>query len=129
MASETRSQDVRRMDDSLEVVNQRINGMEVRLDAQSDDLTQIKAMMKEMATQQSFITQALQTLTGEANSSQNNHTSQHLAHTNNPEWLGEGSQSTYKSRRPRRDFPAFEGEDVHKWLYKCNQYFDLERRS
>uniref|UniRef100_A0A6N2LYE1 Uncharacterized protein n=1 Tax=Salix viminalis TaxID=40686 RepID=A0A6N2LYE1_SALVM len=71
MAPETRSQDVRRMDDYLEALNQMINGMEVRLDAQSDDLTQIKAMIKEIATQQIAIQQTLQTLLGEAISSQN----------------------------------------------------------
>nr|TKR65765.1 hypothetical protein D5086_0000317890 [Populus alba] len=89
MAPETRSQDVRRMDDSLEAANQRVNGIENKLHAQSDDLAQLKAMMKEMANQQISIKQTL-------------------------------------SRRPRRDFPSFEGEEVHKWLYKCNQYFDLE---
>ena len=69
MAPETRSQDVRRMDDSLEAVNQRVNGIEVKLHAQSDDLAQLKAMMKEMANQQISIKQTLQTLAGEASSS------------------------------------------------------------
>jgi len=71
MAPETRSQDVRRMDDSLEAANQRVNGIEVKLHAQSDDLAQLKAMMKEMANQQISIKQTLQTLVGEASSSQN----------------------------------------------------------
>ena len=71
MASETRSQDVRRMDDSLEVANQRVNGIEIKLHAQLDDLAQLKAMMKEMANQQIYIKQTLQTLAGEASSSQN----------------------------------------------------------
>ena len=69
MAPETRSQDVRRMDDSLEAANQRVNGIEVKLHAQSDDLAQLKAMMKEMANQQISIKQTLQTLVGEASSS------------------------------------------------------------
>ena len=51
MAPETRSQDVRRMNDSLEAANQRVNGIEVKLHAQSNDLAQLKAMMKEMANQ------------------------------------------------------------------------------
>jgi len=69
MAPETRSQDIRRMDDSLEAANQRVNGIEVKLHAQSDDLAQLKAMMKEMANQQISIKQTLQTLAGEASSS------------------------------------------------------------
>ena len=125
MAPETRSQDVRRMDDSLEAANQRVNGIEVKLHAQSDDLAQLKAMMKEMANQQISIKQTLQTLAGEASSSQNVRMPQHPTPASNQDWTGEGPP-TYRSRRPMRDFPSFEGEEVHKWLYKCNQYFDLE---
>uniref|UniRef100_A0A6N2KD33 Uncharacterized protein n=1 Tax=Salix viminalis TaxID=40686 RepID=A0A6N2KD33_SALVM len=43
------------MEDSLEAANQRINGIKVKLHAQSDDLAQLKAMMLEIATQQSAI--------------------------------------------------------------------------
>ena len=125
MAPETSSQDVRRMDDSLEAANQRVNGIEVKLHAQSDDLAQLKAMMKEMANQQISIKQTLQTLAGEASSSQHVRMPQHPAPASNQDWTREGPP-TYRSRRPRRDFPSFEGEEVHKWLYKCNQYFDLE---
>ena len=70
MAPETRSQDVRRMEDSLEAANQRINGIEVTVHALSDDMTQLKAMVKEMAIQQGSIKQTLQILAGEASSSQ-----------------------------------------------------------
>ena len=49
MAPETRSQDARRMANSLEAVHQRINGIEVKLQAQSDDLAQLKTMMMELA--------------------------------------------------------------------------------
>ena len=83
MAPETRSQDVRRMDDSLEVANQRVNGIEVKLHAQSDDLAQLKAMMKEMANQQISIKQTLQTLPGEASSSHNVRMPQHPAPASN----------------------------------------------
>nr|TKR85210.1 hypothetical protein D5086_0000250100 [Populus alba] len=34
--------------------------------------------------------------------------------------------SNYKIHRPKHLFPVFEGEDVHRWLYKYNQYFDIE---
>jgi hypothetical protein len=58
------------MDDSLEAANQRVNGIEVKLHAQShaqsDDLAHLKAMMKEMVTQQISIKQTLQTLASEA---------------------------------------------------------------
>jgi len=41
-------------------------------------------------------------------------------------YYGEEGQPSYRVHKPRRDFPCFDREDVHKWLYKCNQYFDLE---
>ena len=130
MAPETRSQDFRRIDESLEAANQRISGLEARMDArmdaQSDDLTQIKLMIKELATQQGFISHTLQSRNGEASSSQDQRPAQDPTPTSQPGWMGEGPQSIYKPRKPRRDFPTFEGEGVHKWLYKCNQYFDLE---
>ena len=78
MAPETRSQDVRKMEESLEAANQRIDGVETSLHAQSDDLAQLKAMMKEMATQQIVIKQTLQALAGEASSSQDILTPQHV---------------------------------------------------
>ena len=73
------------MDEYLEAANQRINGIKIKLHAQSDNLAQLKAMMKEMATQQISINQALQTLTGEVSSSQNTRTTQLLTPTNNSE--------------------------------------------
>jgi hypothetical protein len=83
-------------------------------------------MMKEMATQQISIKHTLQTLLGETSSSQNIHASQSLATTNSQGWIGEGSQYFYTLRKPKRDFLTFEGEEVHKWLYKYNQYFDMK---
>ena len=102
------------MEDSLEAANQRVNGMETKLQAQSDDLAQLKAMMKEIATQQLTIKQTLQNLSGEASSSQNNRSSPHRVSAIETNWGEEGSQPIYRSRRPRREFPTFEGEEVHK---------------
>jgi hypothetical protein len=39
-----------------------------------------------------------------------------------------GTPSFYKPRKPKQEFPVFEGIDVHKWIYKCNQYFDVEHK-
>ena len=75
---------MRRVDDFLEAANQRVNGIEVKLNAQSNDLALLKTMMKEMATQQISIKHTLQTLPGETSSSQNIHASQ------SPATIGEG---------------------------------------
>ena len=37
-----------------------------------------------------------------------------------PGWSSDDRQPFYKIHKPRRDFSCFDGEDVHKWLYKCN---------
>ena len=31
----------------------------------------------------------------------------------------EDRMSSYKVHRPKHFFPIFNGEDVHKWLFKC----------
>lgn len=31
----------------------------------------------------------------------------------------------YKVHKPKHDFHNFDDDDVHKWLYKCNRYFDI----
>ena len=31
----------------------------------------------------------------------------------------------YKFHKPKSDFPSFKGEDIHKWLYKYNQYLEI----
>jgi hypothetical protein len=38
----------------------------------------------------------------------------------------EDKMSTYKVHRPKHSFPTFNGKDVHKWLFKCTQYFEIE---
>jgi uncharacterized coiled-coil protein SlyX len=91
MPPETRSQDVRRCDGSLEAANQRIDGIEIKLNTQSDDLGQLKAMMKEIATQQIAIKHTLQTLTGETSSSQRPHAPQPPTTNCSQGWVGEGS--------------------------------------
>jgi hypothetical protein len=32
----------------------------------------------------------------------------------------EGTPPYYSLHRPKREFPIFEGDDVHKWIYNCN---------
>ena len=38
----------------------------------------------------------------------------------------EGGFNHHRVHSPKRDFLVFEVKDVHKWLYKCNQYFEVE---
>nr|TKS12908.1 hypothetical protein D5086_0000058600 [Populus alba] len=126
MPPETRSQDVRRCDDSLEAANQRIDGIEITLNTQSDDLGQLKAMIREIASQQIAIKHTLQTLAGETSSSQRPHVPQPPTTIHSSGAIREGSQGSFRVHKPKMNFPTFEGEDVQKWLYKCNQYFELE---
>ena len=41
-------------------------------------------------------------------------------------YSNEEGQHSYRVHKPQRDFACFDGEYVHNWLYKCNQYFDKE---
>ena len=33
---------------------------------------------------------------------------------------------SYKIHKPKQDFSSFDGEDIHKGLYKYNQFFKIE---
>jgi hypothetical protein len=46
--------------------------------------------------------------------------------TGKPIYLNEGRPAAYKVHRPKHLFPVFGRDDVHRWLYKCNQYFEIE---
>jgi len=46
--------------------------------------------------------------------------------TGRPIYSNEGRPAAYKVHRPKHLFPVFGGDDVHRWLYKCNQYFEIE---
>jgi hypothetical protein len=40
--------------------------------------------------------------------------------------LREDRVPIYKVHKPKHFFPTFNGEDVHKWLFKCTKYFEIE---
>ncbi|XP_021773518.1 uncharacterized protein LOC110737466 [Chenopodium quinoa] len=39
---------------------------------------------------------------------------------------GQKNYSQYSSRLTKINFPKFDGDDLKSWLYKCNQFFDLD---
>lgn len=45
-----------------------------------------------------------------------------------PHLFGEGGQSQLKTHKPRLDFPDFDRVEVHNWLYRCKQYFDISKK-
>jgi len=40
--------------------------------------------------------------------------------------IREDRVATYKVHKPKHFFPTFNVGDVHKWLFKCTQYFEIE---
>jgi len=33
---------------------------------------------------------------------------------------------SYRVHKPKHFFPTFNGDDVHKWIFKYTQYFEIE---
>lgn len=38
----------------------------------------------------------------------------------------DGKLHSFKVYKPRYDFSIFDRDDVYKWLYKCNHYFEIK---
>ncbi|KAL3596164.1 hypothetical protein D5086_007801 [Populus alba] len=101
MAPETRTAEIKRLEDSIESAKREAN-------------TKYDQLVNLMQDQ------------GEASHNRDKHSAYQLEPSFRPSYATEGRQSHYKVHRPKHLFPVFEGEDVHRWLYKCNQYFEIE---
>jgi hypothetical protein len=83
----------------------------------------LEELISGISLQQNTLLQKLQLPIGETSSNQEHPRNSQEGMIGKNDWQYGGH---YKFHKPRRDFPAFEVEDVHKWLYKCNQYFEIE---
>jgi hypothetical protein len=141
MPLETRSQDLKKLEDSLEVANKEQSARHAQVltqletygqqlhtikATQDNKIAELKDLISGIAYQQSTLLQRLQTSTLERSPMKDHQDFPQGGSTSNMGYFGEEGPHSYRVHKPRRDFPCFDGEDVHKWLYKCNQYFDME---
>lgn len=141
MPPETRSQDLKKLEDSFEVANKEQSARHTQVltqletygqllhatkMTQDNKIEELKELISGIAYQQSTLLQRIQTSALERSPMKNHQDLPPGGSTSNAGNPGEEGSHYYKVHKPRRDFPCFDGEDVHKWLYKCNQYFDME---
>jgi hypothetical protein len=134
MAHDTRSQDIKKLEGVIATANKeqglwndkvaKLLEKQGQQQLSSDTrLLRLEELISGMSLQQNTLLQKLQLPTRETSSNQEYpRNSQEGVYFRN-DWQQSGH---YKFHKPKRDFPSFEGEDVHKWLYKCNQYFEME---
>ena len=134
MAHDTMSQDMKKLEGALATANKeqaqwndkmaRMFEQQGQQQLSSDTrLLRLEELISGISLQQNTLLQKLQLPTGETSSNQEHPRNSQEGMIGRNDWQYGGH---YKFHKPKRDFPAFEGEDVHKWLYKCNQYFEIE---
>ena len=134
MTHETRSQDIKKLEGAIATTNKEQglwnDKMAKLLEQQGQQqlssdtrLLRLEELISGISLQQNTLLQKLQLPTGATSSNQEYHRSSQEGMLYKNDWQQSGP---YKFHKPRRDFPSFEGEDVHKWLYKCNQFFEME---
>jgi len=125
MPSETRSQDARRVDETTnpkhpqayDQIQQQLN--DTRVDA-NVRFRELKEVMDALISHVDTALQKTQLSSGESSLPKAPWlptTRDSLTRFN---WANEGTPPQYHLHRPKREFPIFEGEDVLKWIYKCN---------
>jgi hypothetical protein len=141
MPPETRATDIKRIEDSIAAVAQdhgqkyellvdMFKGQTLKIDQtienQGGQINDIRNMMGTMAQQLEYTLQKI----SQASSSSSLSRDKQSLHPDRADLRGkelrEDRFATYKVHKPKHFFPTFHGEDVHKWLFKCTQYFEIE---
>jgi len=141
MPPETRATDLKRIEDSIAAVSQdhsqkfellvdMLKGQSLKLDQtienQGGQIHDIRNMMGTMAQQLEFTLQKISQVPGSSsNSRERPHLHSARVDVRNKE-LREDRVATYKVHEPKHFFPTFNWGGVHKWLFKCTQYFKIE---
>jgi hypothetical protein len=93
------------------------------------ELTQIedlKNLLSGLAQQLEFVMQRIPFAAGESSQGRDKQVVYQNESTGRPSYSNEVRPAAYKVHRPKHLFSVFGGDDVHRWLYKCNQYFEIE---
>ncbi|KAJ6897741.1 hypothetical protein NC652_024532 [Populus alba x Populus x berolinensis] len=136
MPPETRSQDARKADEPNPEHAQAYDQIQQLNDTRADTnirFRELKEVLDALVFRVDSVLQNTQLIANETNPHKAPH-QQPLAsqYTTARDFLvklngnNEGTPPYYSIRRPKREFPVFEGNNVLKWIYKCNQYFDVE---
>lgn len=107
-----------------------LKGQNLKLDQtienQVAQISDIRNMMGTMAQHIEFILQRLYQIPGSSSQGKKKHTLSLEGSDSKNKVLHEDRIITHKVHKPKHFFPTFNEEDVHRWLYKCTQYFEIK---
>jgi len=141
MPPDTRAANLKHIEDSIVAVSQDHNlkyelmvdllkGQNVKLDQtianQGAQIKDIKSIMGTMAQQLELALHKLSLNTGSSSQGRDKQVSVMEGYESRHMSSQEERIPSYKIHKPKHFFPTFNGEDVHRWLYKCAQYFEIE---
>ena len=134
MPPDTRAADLKRSEDSIAAVSQDHNlkyelmadllkGQNVKLDQtianQGVQIRDIQSIMGTMAQQLELALHKLSPNTGSSSQGIDKQVSSMEGYKSRHRSSHEERIPLYKIHKPKHFFPTFNGEDVHRWLYKC----------
>lgn len=108
----------------LETYNHKLETIRTNHETKIDELIEL---ISGLSYQQTTLLQNLQMPTIEISAARDKQMAHSGTSMARPHLFGEGGQSQLKTHKPRLDFSNFDGVEVHKWLYRCNQYFDIKK--
>jgi hypothetical protein len=107
-----------------------LKGQGIKLDQtienQGAQINDIRNMMGTMAQQIEFTLLKLSHTPGDSSHNMARHTPNPEGAEGRNKGLQEDRIPSYRVHKPKHFFPTFNGEDLHKWLFKCTQYFEME---
>jgi hypothetical protein len=141
MAPDTRTAEIKRLEESVELTKRETNHkyellvtlvkeqgqkLDTITDCHGTQIEDIKNLLSGLAQQLEFVMQRIPFAAGESSQGRDKQVAYQNESTGRPGYSNEGRPAAYKVHRPKHLFPVFGGDDVHRWLYKCNQYFEIE---
>ena len=95
-------------------------------DCHRTQIEDIKNLLSGLAQQLEFVMQRILFAAGESSQGRDKQAAHQNESIGKPSYFYEGRPAVFKVYKPKHLFPVFRGDDVHRWLYKCNQYFEIE---
>jgi hypothetical protein len=113
-----------------EMLMDTLKGQGIKLDQTIENhgaqINDIRNMMRTMAQQIEFTLLKLSHTPGDSSHNMARHTPNPEGAEGRNKGLQEDRIPSYRVHKPKHFFSTFNGEDVHKWLFKCTQYFEME---
>jgi len=141
MAPDTRTTEIKRLEESIELTKRETNHkyellvtlvkeqgqkLNTTTDCHGTQIEDIKNLLSGLAQQLEFVMQRIPFAAGGSSQGRDKQAAHQNKSIGRPSYFNEGRPAVFKVHRPKHLFPVFREDDVHRWLYKCNQYFEIK---